>query len=106
MAVVAAAIQRKEREIVNTFRGAGATSPERARDPGELAVDQHLAFKRLANRAILREAGDGRYYLDEQSWEAFRRLRHRIAIVMLLIVIAMIVVMIVSGGFIAGSKPA
>ena len=61
MAAVAAVIQRQEREIVNTFRGAGAMSADRARDPEELGVTHHLAFKRLVQRAVLREAGDGKF---------------------------------------------
>ena len=59
-AAVAAVIQRQEREIVNTFRGVGAMAPDRARDPEELGVKHHVAFKRLVRRAVLREAGDGK----------------------------------------------
>ena len=98
MAAVAAVIQRQEREIVNTFRGAGAISPNRARDPDELGVTHHLAFDRLVRRAVLREAGDGKYYLDEPSWNALRSLRRRIAIVMLIVVVVL-GVMVAAGVF-------
>jgi hypothetical protein len=88
-AAVAAVIQRQEREIVDTFRGVGAISPNRARDPEELGLRHHLAFERLVRRAVLRDAGDGKYYLDEPSWNALRSLRRRIAIVMLLVVVGL-----------------
>ena len=97
MTVAAVVIQRKEREIVNRFRGAGATSATRARDPEELGVDHHLAFRRLTDRAVLRDAGDGKYYLDELSWDAMRRLRRRIALVMILIAVAVFGVLFMSG---------
>ncbi|MEP6491948.1 MAG: hypothetical protein ABJF01_04690 [bacterium] len=91
MGAAAAILLRKERDIVDTYRGAGATTVSSARRADELDVDQRLAFHRLVQRAVLREAGDGRFYLDEPSWQALRRLRHRMAIVMFVIVIAMVV---------------
>ena len=96
-AAAVAVIKRKEREIVNTFRGVGATSPERARDPEELGVKQHLAFDRLAQRAVLREAGDGKYYLDEPSWNAIRSLQRRIAFAMLAVIIVLMVALAMTG---------
>jgi len=107
MAAVAAVIQHKEREIVNTFRGAGATSPDRARDPGELGVGEHLAFERLVKRAVLREAGGGKYYLDELSWNALRGLRRRMVFVVLLIMIIVLIALGMMGAFIPnGARPA
>ena len=104
MAAAAAVIQRKEREIVNTFRGAGATSADRARDPSELGVAKHLAFERLTRRAVLREAGAGKYYLDEPSWNALRGIRRRLAIVMLAIIIATGAVLFFTGVFASSAR--
>jgi hypothetical protein len=103
MAVAAAVIQRKEREIVDTFRGVGATSADRARDPDELSVTQHFAFKRLVDRAVLRTTGDGKFYLDELSWNAFRSLRRRMALVMMFIAIALVIVLGAAGAFVSRS---
>jgi hypothetical protein len=97
MGAAAAIIMRRERDIVNTYRGAGATSRERARRPEELDVGHRLVFDRLVRRAVLREAGDGRYYLDEQSWEAVRYIRRRLAIVILLLVIGAFVALVAAG---------
>jgi hypothetical protein len=95
MGAAAAIILRKEREIVQVFRGAGATSMNAARDPDELGVPQRLPFRLLVKRAVLREVPGGRFYLDEPSWNALRSMRHRVVFV----VIALLVIVFLSGGF-------
>jgi hypothetical protein len=80
----------KERQLVDAFMRAGATSAERAVDPSDLSVDlAGLAGRRLIGRAVLREASSGRYYLDALSWEALRRQRRRVLSVILLLVALM-----------------
>jgi hypothetical protein len=105
MGAAAAIILRKERDIVSAYRGAGATSPDRARSPEELDVDQRLPFERLVQRAVLRRVGDGRYYLDEPSWEALRGIRQRMALVMMLLVVGALVILIASGVVTFGGAP-
>jgi hypothetical protein len=85
MGAAAAVILRKQRDIGHIFQGARATSPETARVPDELGVDAHLAFRSLVRRAVLREAHDGRYYLDEPSWNALHTQRRRAALLLLLL---------------------
>ena len=86
MGAAAAVLLAKERHIVTAFERIGAVTPDRARTPDEVGADpQRLAWRRLRNRAIVREAGDGRYYLDVEVWEANRRLRRRMAVVFLII---------------------
>jgi hypothetical protein len=87
-AAVIAVIVRRERELVELFTREGATSPVAAKTLQELNIDDHgVAMRRLRNRAVVREAG-GRYYVDLESWEAFRRTRQRMALVLALIVLA------------------
>ena len=83
----------KERQVVDAFMRAGATSAERAMDPSDLAVDLGgLGMRRLIDRAVLREASGGRYYLDLLSWEAARRQRRRVlSVILLLIALAALV---------------
>ena len=77
----------KERQVVDAFMRAGATSVERAVLPSDLAVDLgRVGGRRLVERAVLREAGDGRYYLDLLGWEAVRRHRRRVLSLILLLI--------------------
>jgi hypothetical protein len=88
MGAAVAVLIAKERHIVSAFERAGAVTPERSRTPEEVGVDdQRLAWRRLRDRAIIREAGDGRFYLDVEVWEANRRLRRRMAIVLLAVIL-------------------
>jgi hypothetical protein len=85
----AAAIIRREKEIVAIFRSARATAPDAATTTAALGVHEGLAFRRLRARAVLREAEGGRLYLDEPSWEALCALRLRLVVVMLTLVVAL-----------------
>lgn len=97
MSAAAAIIIRKERDIVDLYRQAGATSPATARRPADLDIHHRVAFDILVRRAVLREVDDGRYYLDEPSWEALRSLRRRMAMVMLMVALIVLVVMMATG---------
>jgi hypothetical protein len=88
MGAAAAAVAIAERRIVEAFENAGATSPATARTPDELGADvQSIGWRRLTSRAIVREAlpGSGLYYLDRPSWQALRRTRMRLLIVLILV---------------------
>lgn len=97
MGAAAAVILRKERDIVSAYRGAGATRPHLAKSPEQLDIEHRIAFDRLVQRAVLREAGDGRYYLDEPSWEALRGSRRRMILVIALIAAVMPLVLVSTG---------
>jgi len=95
MGAAVAVMLAKERHIVAAFEQLGAVTPDRARTPDEVGVDQRLAWRRLREREIVRDAGDGRYYLDVDVWRATRRLRRRMAVVLLTIVLLALIVSIV-----------
>ena len=97
-AAAAAVIVRKEREIVEAYRAARAVNPAAARDPSDVGVHQHLVFARLVRRAVLRDVGGGRYYLDEPSWEALRSIRRRIVLVAIVIAIIVMGGVVLTGG--------
>lgn len=80
-------LRRREQEVVDDFRAAGATSPETAQAYDAIGLGDTLAIRRLHNRAVIREAAPGRWYLDEEVWEAVCRTRRRLASVMLSIVL-------------------
>ena len=76
-------------------------SADRARDPEELGVNHHLAFERLVQRAVLRDAGDGRFYVDELSWNALRRMRLRLAFGVIVFTIAVLIALFASGALVS-----
>jgi len=99
-AIAAAAMRRREQEVIDDFRAAGATSPERAQSYTALGFGETLAVRRLRNRAVIREASPGVYYLDEEVWAAVRRSRHR-----LLGVVVAILAVVVAGILLGIIKP-
>jgi hypothetical protein len=86
-AAVAAVQRRREREVVDDFRAAGAISRETAQSYTAVGLGESLGLKRLRDRAVIREAAPGTYYLDEEVWTAVRRTRHRIATVFIVILV-------------------
>jgi hypothetical protein len=97
-AAIAAVIARRERDVVQLFRRASATSPSTARSLSALDLDDALAVKRLRNRAVLRETDNGDYYLDEQSWTALRRTRRRLMVTMILAIVTVLLGTLVATG--------
>lgn len=88
MGAAIAIIVRKQHETVEVFQGARALSPETARVPSDLGIDHGMVFHGLVDRAILRPAGDGRYYLDEPTWIAHNTMRRKRVIIVLLMLVA------------------
>lgn len=83
--VAIAVLLRKEREIVAAFRAAGAAAPDAAVTLTALGVHDGVALRRLRQRAIIREAGTDRFYLDEPSYVANVQIRRRLALVVVII---------------------
>jgi hypothetical protein len=92
-AAIVAIVMKRERETAEAFERAGATSPERARSLDEIGIAPHgIGWRRLTERAIVREAAPATYYLDLPSWAAARRMRRKrglIIIGLLLLFIAL-----------------
>ena len=84
-------ILRRERKVVRQFREAGATTPGAARSLDELQVHGNVALRRLRHRAVIREAGGDRFYLDEEVWEAMSRDRRRVSIAILCLRVVFII---------------
>ena len=57
-----------------------APSRPRRRSPTlRSGLGESMAVRRLHDRAVIREAAPGVYYLDEEVWTAVRRTRRRVA---------------------------
>ena len=86
-AAAVAIMRRREREVVDDFRAAGAISPATAQSYNAIGLGESMAIRRLHDRAVIREATPGLWYLDEEVWTAVQRARRRIAAVMLVLVV-------------------
>lgn len=82
-----AAIIAKQKHIVEAFRRAGAMSASGAVPPATLGVSEGLAFRKLREHAVLREASPGRFYLDVPSWQALCLTRRRLALAAVLLIL-------------------
>ena len=95
---IAAVIRRREREVVDDFRRAGATSPTTAKSLADLGLSDSWPVHRLHRRAVIREPEPGVMYLDEEVWTAVRKTRQRMILVF--VVVVSILVICVGIGFI------
>src|SRR4051794_20700542 len=94
-----AVILIKERQVVEAFEDAGAIAPHRAIDPRDINVEEGgLIWRRLRNRAIVRESAPGLFYLDVEVWKAQRRTRLRLLSVVIVIVTLIAIGLLVSRG--------
>lgn len=86
-----AAIVRTDRRIVRDLRSANATSANRAIVLGGLRL-RRLRTGRLTSAGALRATADGRHWLDEAGWRAYRAARRRrvlIAVTLALLAMAL-----------------
>jgi hypothetical protein len=88
---IAAVIRRREREVVDDFRRAGATSPTTAKSLAEVGLEESWPVRRLQRRAVIREPQPGIFYLDEEVWAAVRRTRRRVALVFLAVLLIIVI---------------
>ena len=86
-AAAVAIMRRREREVVDDFRAAGAVSPGSAQSYNAIGLGESSALRRLHDRAVIRETAPGLWYLDEEVWTAVQRTRRRVAVVMLVLVV-------------------
>lgn len=86
---IAAVIRRKEREVVDDFRRAGATSPITAKSLADVGLEDSWPVRRLQRRAVIREPEPGVLYLDEEVWSAVRRTRRRVALVFITVLLVL-----------------
>ena len=83
-ATAAVAVMRmKEREVRDAFHDAQALNPASAMSLDAVGIGETGAVKRLKRRAIIREAGPGLFYFDEDVWQAVRSMRRRMALLLL-----------------------
>lgn len=98
MGAEAAIIAMKIRQIINRFLEAGAVSPEKAVTKEEIQIHNYLIFKKLTRKGVLVEAGEGRYYLNQERLALYLGNRRRILLmVLVLIILALLIFYLVQG---------
>jgi len=99
-----AASRRRQRELVAAFAGAGAVDATHARTPEELGVRDRLhVVQHLRDRGVLRLAAPGHYWVDLHAWQALRRRRKRLVLIVALIAF---VIGVIASGALAAWLPA
>lgn len=77
--VISAAMMLKQRAIVRRFERAAATTVATACTPEQLGLKAGIVWFGLVHHGVLRCPGEGRYYLDRNSWLRLGKLRRRVA---------------------------
>jgi hypothetical protein len=88
MGAAVAVILANQRKTVDAFARAGAISPATAQSLQALGIADGRAVRRLRDHAVVREAAPGMYYVDLEVWQAVRRTRLRIVLVLAIVILA------------------
>ena len=94
--VAIAASMKKERDVRDAFRAAGATTPMNAMSLETIGIEETMAVRRLKRRAVIREAAPGLFYFDEDVYLAMSETRRRMAL--LLIGTIVLILLVVTWG--------
>jgi hypothetical protein len=107
VAIAAAARARRIQEIVDAFRLAGATTPDRATSCAAVGVDTSQSeLKELVRDGVLTQiGGSNRLYLDESAYIVRRDDRRDRAKLLMLMVVLIVTGMIGLGLFVNFSHP-
>jgi hypothetical protein len=90
----AATIIAKQNRYLRRFQEAGAISPDTARSLEQVNCRDSRMFQRLVGREVIRQAQPGKYYLDIEAAQAFRRARRERVLTALVIILAITAVLI------------
>lgn len=88
--VIAGAVVRAEREVVNRLKQAGATSSQTAIPLEDLRGLARKRLRRLVSANVVQE-GRGRYHLDLAAWEAGEQHKRKIALVAVILGVVLFV---------------
>ena len=91
--IIIAAHAAAVRRVLEAFRVAGATAPDRARPPDALGIKRDGTFAELEKAGVLRAGhAPGTYYLDEVAHAARYSMRTRRKKIVLLILLLLVLV--------------
>lgn len=81
--VIAAAARRAEERIIEHLRREGATRADRATDLDVESHLEHRRLERLVNARAVRQEPNGRFWLDEAIYDAYRSDRRGLILVVI-----------------------
>ena len=85
-----AASQIASRHVVNRLRDAGAISAVTAGPLPDLRPLQERHLRRLIEDGVVYEAGAEHYWVDEEKWAEYRRLRRMIGLTIAAVGVAIV----------------
>ncbi len=65
-------IMNRQRDLVERFRDAGATSASAAKPLAEIGVETSFMFSRMSARGVFVPAGGDRWWFDAAAWNRYR----------------------------------
>ena len=84
----------KQNQYMKRFQEAGAVAPESAMSLEQVGLRDSRMFQRMVRREVICQAAPGKYYLDVEAAQVFRKARRERALNALLIVLVLAVVLI------------
>jgi hypothetical protein len=84
----------KQNQYMRRFQEARAVSPDTAMSLEQVGCRDSRMFQRMVRREVIRQVTPGKYYLDVQAAQIFRKARRERALNALLIVLVLAVVLI------------
>jgi hypothetical protein len=83
--VIAASSARASEDLLERFRVAGATAPDRAQLLSQLGLTTGTPwFMKYAQAGVICQTRPDRFYLDEAAYAVYRRGQNRVAVVIAL----------------------
>lgn len=65
-------IMARQRDLVDRFRDAGATSATSAKSLAEIGIEPTFMFSRMSARGVFVPAGNDRWWFDTAAWNRYR----------------------------------
>ena len=90
--VAIVAIMARRKKLIRLFRNAGATAYHSSINIQQYGIRQSLPFKKLVREGLFVNAGDEKFYLDEEKEREAAMQRQKIILIILCIAILLMVV--------------
>jgi hypothetical protein len=77
-------VQRdSQKDVVRTFREAGAFSVELSKSLSDMGLSESMVFRKLVRNGVIVHAGSRTYFLDEKQWLGYRMNRVKWGLIVL-----------------------